>query len=155
MHIVASKSNLFPKSNPLFYMKDDEVVSLMLRCESSSSMNSGDSTANTSTTRLATTTSPQCYTWGTMGRLATPLMVLNLVSVTLNSGFISCYFWGGGLANLSPAYKNYENSNNNYTSISYTRYSKIIGHLHMAKTAGSEINGELAAHYERACGCKG
>lgn len=34
-------------------------------------------------------------------------------------------------------------------------YDKIFGHVHMAKTAGTEINGELAAHYERVCGHKG
>lgn len=32
---------------------------------------------------------------------------------------------------------------------------KIYGHVHLAKTAGSEINGELAARYERVCGHKG
>ncbi len=37
----------------------------------------------------------------------------------------------------------------------YIRYEKIIGHVHMATTAGTEINGELAAHYERVCGHKG
>jgi hypothetical protein len=31
----------------------------------------------------------------------------------------------------------------------------IYGHIHMAKTAGTEINGELAAKYERVCGHKG
>jgi hypothetical protein len=35
------------------------------------------------------------------------------------------------------------------------RYPKIFGHLHYAKTAGTEINGELAAHFERVCGHKG
>ena len=37
----------------------------------------------------------------------------------------------------------------------FVPYEKIFGHVHMAKTAGSEINGELAAHYERVCGHKG
>lgn len=32
---------------------------------------------------------------------------------------------------------------------------RIYGHVHMAKTAGSEINGELAARFERVCGHKG
>lgn len=41
----------------------------------------------------------------------------------------------------------------NFTS--YTPYEKIFGHIHIAKTAGTEINGELAAHYERICGHKG
>lgn len=32
---------------------------------------------------------------------------------------------------------------------------KVFGHVHMAKTAGTEINGELASHFERVCGHKG
>ena len=43
----------------------------------------------------------------------------------------------------------------NETTLGYVRYDKIIGHLHFAKTAGSTVNGELAAHYERVCGHKG
>ena len=31
----------------------------------------------------------------------------------------------------------------------------IFGHLHYPKTAGTNINGELAAHFERVCGHKG
>lgn len=31
----------------------------------------------------------------------------------------------------------------------------IYGHVHMAKTAGTSLNGELAARYERVCGHKG
>jgi len=33
--------------------------------------------------------------------------------------------------------------------------SFVFGHLHMAKTAGSEINGLLASRFERVCGNKG
>ena len=33
--------------------------------------------------------------------------------------------------------------------------TQVYGHVHMAKTAGSEINGELASHFERVCGNKG
>jgi len=33
--------------------------------------------------------------------------------------------------------------------------SKVFGHVHMAKTAGSEINDMLASRYERVCGNKG
>ena len=47
-----------------------------------------------------------------------------------------------------------EEKNFNVTN-GYVPYDKIIGHLHVAKTAGTEINGELAAHYERVCGHKG
>jgi hypothetical protein len=31
----------------------------------------------------------------------------------------------------------------------------VYGHVHMAKTAGTEINGKLASHFERVCGHKG
>jgi hypothetical protein len=31
----------------------------------------------------------------------------------------------------------------------------IFGHVHMAKTAGTEINGQLAQRFERVCGNKG
>ena len=40
-------------------------------------------------------------------------------------------------------------------TVGYVRNPKIFGHLHYAKTAGTEINGELAAHFERVCGHKG
>ena len=47
------------------------------------------------------------------------------------------------------------NNNNNTKPVGYVPYPKIFGHIHMAKTAGTEINGELAAHFERVCGHKG
>lgn len=34
-------------------------------------------------------------------------------------------------------------------------FYKIFGHVHIAKTAGTSLNGELAAHFERVCGHKG
>jgi hypothetical protein len=37
----------------------------------------------------------------------------------------------------------------------YVRQNVIFGHLHIAKTAGSEINGALSNHFERICGNKG
>ena len=37
----------------------------------------------------------------------------------------------------------------------WVRPDVIYGHVHMAKTAGTEINGELAMHFERVCGHKG
>jgi hypothetical protein len=42
--------------------------------------------------------------------------------------------------------------NSNYT---YTHSPVTYAHIHMAKTAGTEINGELAARFERVCGHKG
>ena len=41
------------------------------------------------------------------------------------------------------------------TTRTSTRTKTIFGHLHYAKTAGTTINGELAARYERVCGNKG
>lgn len=46
-------------------------------------------------------------------------------------------------------------SSTSNTTIGYIRYPKTFGHLHYAKTAGTEINSELAAHFERVCGHKG
>lgn len=37
----------------------------------------------------------------------------------------------------------------------FVHNDKIFGHIHMAKTAGTELNGILAARYERVCGHKG
>ena len=33
--------------------------------------------------------------------------------------------------------------------------SPVVGHVHMAKTAGTSVNGLLASRYERVCGNKG
>ena len=41
------------------------------------------------------------------------------------------------------------------TRIGWVRPDVVYGHVHMAKTAGTEINGELAMHFERVCGNKG
>jgi hypothetical protein len=38
---------------------------------------------------------------------------------------------------------------------SSNRTNPIYGHLHIAKTAGSSINGNLSMHFERVCGNKG
>ena len=38
---------------------------------------------------------------------------------------------------------------------SFVKPYVIYGHVHMAKTAGSTINGNLSMHYERICGNKG
>lgn len=43
----------------------------------------------------------------------------------------------------------------NERSKGYIRYPKIFGHVHMARTAGSVINRELAASHEKVCGHKG
>jgi len=41
------------------------------------------------------------------------------------------------------------------SSSSYLSPTVIYGHVHMAKTGGTLINGNLSAHYERICGHKG
>ena len=41
------------------------------------------------------------------------------------------------------------------TEKGWIRPSQIFGHIHRAKTAGTEINGELASRFERICGHKG
>jgi len=40
-------------------------------------------------------------------------------------------------------------------SASYHSPNVIYGHVHLAKTAGTNINGNLSMHYERICGHKG
>lgn len=47
------------------------------------------------------------------------------------------------------------NNNNNNPNNNYHYPDKLYGHVHMAKTAGTTLNGELAARYERVCGHKG
>jgi hypothetical protein len=41
------------------------------------------------------------------------------------------------------------------TSIFNTSSLLVYGHVHMFKTAGTTVNGELASHFERVCGHKG
>lgn len=36
-----------------------------------------------------------------------------------------------------------------------TQSNVLYGHVHIAKTAGTTLNGELAMHFERVCGQKG
>jgi hypothetical protein len=51
---------------------------------------------------------------------------------------------------------NTHNEANRRTKIIWRNHTdKVYGLVHMAKTAGTEINGELAVRYERVCGNKG
>jgi len=43
---------------------------------------------------------------------------------------------------------------NNRNADGFHREPHIFGHLHMMKTAGTTLNGELALNYERVCGHK-
>lgn len=40
-------------------------------------------------------------------------------------------------------------------TVGYVRSEVIYGHIHVSKTAGTEISGELALHFERVCSHKG
>ena len=59
----------------------------------------------------------------------------------------------------SSSYKNSSSADDD--SEHYSRPSSqpppdvLYGHVHIAKTAGTTVNGELAMHYERVCGHKG
>jgi len=44
---------------------------------------------------------------------------------------------------------------NNEESLIFRRSPYIIGHIHIAKTGGTSLNGELALNYENVCGNKG
>jgi len=39
--------------------------------------------------------------------------------------------------------------------VPFNRLPYVIGHLHMTKTGGTSLNGELALNYENVCGHKG
>jgi hypothetical protein len=77
--------------------------------------------------------------------LATPSLILKAAV------FVSFIYANGRFLAYEPSAMVYT-TNKNYAAV---RFVKVIGHLHYAKTAGTEINGELAAHYERVCGHKG
>jgi len=62
---------------------------------------------------------------------------------------------GGGEGGGTTTNTSGEGTTTVATNGGYVYPPKIFGHLHYAKTAGTEINGELAAHYERVCGHKG
>jgi len=80
------------------------------------------------------------------------LQVIFLLSLGLNA------IWLFGV-HLDPAFaplSSFDPTIITYgTSSYYARPTRVFGHLHYAKTAGTEINGELAAHFERICGHKG
>lgn len=48
-----------------------------------------------------------------------------------------------------------EKNNNNITASLHHRPNLMYGHVHMAKTGGSSVNGILANKFERVCGNKG
>jgi hypothetical protein len=51
---------------------------------------------------------------------------------------------------------NDDDSNRHVTNTrAWIRPNKVYGLVHIAKTAGTTINGEMAAHFERCCGNKG
>jgi len=54
----------------------------------------------------------------------------------------------------TASYHSSSNDNTTITTITTTT-TTIYGHIHMAKTGGTTLNGILALHYERVCGHKG
>ena len=48
----------------------------------------------------------------------------------------------------------FDSRNDSISGLGRTPYT-TFGHVHMAKTAGTTLNGQLAAHFERVCGHKG
>lgn len=48
-----------------------------------------------------------------------------------------------------------EKASNNQQSSTFFYPDRLYGHVHMPKTAGTTLNGEMAARYERVCGHKG
>jgi hypothetical protein len=114
-----------------------------------------------------TTTSRPTRHFSARQRLAIPSLVLNAFLIT----FVMIYYTNRFLLSCEPSVvvtsssssssssntwnPRGRNDKNATTVVGYVRYDKVIGHLHYAKTAGTEINGELAAHYERVCGHKG
>jgi len=87
-------------------------------------------------------------------KVVTPRIWL-ILSLALNAIFLEI--------SMLPAMETTDSSNvftstktDSPPSTSSTTSAPIIfGHLHYPKTAGTNINGELAAHFERVCGHKG
>lgn len=109
------------------------------------------------------TTSPS-RPWKAVRRLAVPSLLLNVVLLLVIYSLLS---WDPlqGAEERSGVWKKIPRTSarvktktmqvDEGTDDGCSGGNKIFGHVHMAKTAGTEINGELAAHFERVCGHKG
>ena len=87
------------------------------------------------------------------------LLLVTALCVIIQSIIKSTSSWnsGGNTVQKIGRIQEYRNNNNTNTNIGswWVRPDKIIGHIHMAKTGGTELNGMLASNFERVCGHKG
>jgi hypothetical protein len=80
-------------------------------------------------------------------RLRTSIALL--LSIALNLYFVLFFFV---LAPTITSVIHHARTGGNYVP---QDVAVVYGHIHVAKTAGTDINGELASHFERVCGHKG
>jgi hypothetical protein len=83
---------------------------------------------------------------------------LLLISMGLNNLFLVILFLRWCYTDVDPTRASVVHAGTGTTGGDYnTRpdVAVVYGHVHVAKTAGTEINGELASHFERVCGHKG
>mmetsp|Transcript_24683 Transcript_24683/g.70821 ORF Transcript_24683/g.70821 Transcript_24683/m.70821 type:complete len:357 (-) Transcript_24683:75-1145(-) len=82
--------------------------------------------------------------------------ILLALSLSMNGLLLSRSFWENNFVGTANIQENWAAANETAAARSgFVHYPKLIGHLHYAKTAGTEINAALAAKYERVCGHKG
>lgn len=87
----------------------------------------------------------------------------SIITLTLISTFIFGYFCGIFFSFAAGSYKKENNltklnsqlhKENNYL-VGFLHNNVTFGHIHIAKTGGTTLNGLLALNYERVCGHKG
>jgi hypothetical protein len=90
-------------------------------------------------------------------RLAIPSLLLNLAFFLFNaiSTNVALSSYNDPSSKAYTMDQSVITQHQQSTTVGYVPYEKVVGHLHSPKTAGTEINGELAARYERVCGHKG
>ncbi len=103
-----------------------------------------------------------CWRLSNVQRLLLPSLLLNVILLGLNLvqmfglASIQGNKYRASISTWSPPSISSSPSKIIRSNVTgYIPYEKIFGHVHIAKSAGTEINGELAAHYERVCGHKG
>lgn len=120
-------------------MQDEDSIQEFQELISSMKGSSLDGTADGETKIAQKSHSKQV---GTIIILIANFVAIVCVVITLNAGS----------ENLVTSIVTLTESN---ATIGWVRPKIIFGHVHMAKTAGSEINGLLSVNYERVCGNKG
>lgn len=68
-------------------------------------------------------------------------------------GLQAAHFGGDAATDDADRTKTVTTTTKNYNGFAYP--DRLYGHIHMPKTAGSTLNGEMAARFERVCGNKG